>query len=220
MFLTASDFTVYATIFGLGIYHGVNPAMGWLFAVALGLQERSLRAVFAALLPITFGHALSIALTVTVTLLAQKVLPLNILKTTIGVVLITAGVLRLWRPRHFRWVGMKLTKSELTLWSFLAATAHGAGLMVSPLALCLPQGITRKSASLFNFPLGDLVPLSEAAFLAVAIHTIGLLAAMALTAGFVYAKLALTLLRQWWFNFDLVWGLALVVAGLVTVLHI
>lgn len=191
--------------------------MGWLFAVALGLQERSLRAVFTALFPITLGHALSIALVVAVVLLAQAVLPLRALKVAIASILIAVGVLRLWRPRHFRWVGMKLTKSELTLWSFLAATAHGAGLIVSPLALCLPQGVTRKSAVLFNFPLGDLVPLGDSALLAVGIHTVGLLLAMALTAWFVYAKLGLTLLRQWWFNFDLIWGLALLAAGLATV---
>ncbi|MCS7264070.1 MAG: hypothetical protein NZ805_04475 [Armatimonadetes bacterium] len=204
---------VYLTLLALGAYHGINPAMGWLFAVALGLQEQSQKAVFVALLPIAIGHALSIALAVGLVLFAQAVLPMEFLKWGIGVFLIAFGILRLWRPRHLRWVGMRLSKIELAWWSFLAATAHGAGLMVTPLALCLPKGAIKQTVSLFNLPLGELMPLSGSAILAVLVHTAGMLAAMALTAWLVYAKLGLALLRQWWFNFDLIWGIALIVAG-------
>lgn len=212
------DFWVYATLLALGAYHGINPAMGWLFAVALGLQERSQRAVFKALIPIAIGHALSVALAIGIVLLAQRVLPMDLLKWVIAAVLIAFGVLRLLRPRHLKWVGMRLSKLELVWWSFLAATAHGAGLMVSPLALCLPKGAAKQTVALFNFPLGELMPMSGSALLAVGIHTVGMFAAMALVAWLVYAKLGLALLRQWWFNFDLIWGIALIFAGLLVLL--
>ncbi|MCS7224902.1 MAG: hypothetical protein NZ959_10155 [Armatimonadetes bacterium] len=214
----ATDFWIYLTLFALGAYHGINPAMGWLFAVALGLQERSQRSVFLALIPITIGHALSIALVIGILVVARQLLPTEFLRFVIGIILIGFGLIRLWRPRHLRWVGMRLSKWELTWWSFLAATAHGAGLMVTPLALCLPQGQIQQTATLFNLPLGELIPLTGSAFLAVIVHTVGMLTAMALTAGFIYARFGLALLRQWWFNFDLIWGLTLILAGTATLI--
>lgn len=209
---------VYATLLALGAYHGINPAMGWLFAVALGFQERSQKAVFAALIPIAVGHALSIALTIFVFIFAQAILPVELLRWVVAVILVSFGVFRLWRPRHLRWVGMRLSKFELAWWSFLVATAHGAGLMVSPLTLCLPKGEFKQTLAIFGLQVGELLPLGNYALLAVVIHTVGMFLAMALTSWLVYAKLGLALIRQWWFNFDMAWGLAFILAGILVLL--
>ena len=125
---------------GLGAFHGINPGMGWLFAVALGLQEKSQRAVRRALLPIALGHAASIGVVVLVVGLLQAVLPEYAVRYLCAAVLGVFGLLRLLRARHPRWVGMRVGFGDLTLWSFLMASAHGAGLMLVPMLLQWPVG--------------------------------------------------------------------------------
>jgi hypothetical protein len=124
----------WAAFFLLGAYHGINPGMGWLFAVALGMQEHSSRAVWGALGPISVGHALSISLVVALAGLAQAILPLSALKIG-AVILFTFGLYHLLRHRHLRWGGMQVGFRDLTIWSFLMASAHGAGLMLLPVLL-------------------------------------------------------------------------------------
>src|ERR671933_2730367 len=121
----------------LGAYHGLNPAMGWLFAVALGLQERRRGAVLQALPPIALGHAVSILAAVLVVGVAQLVVPLGVLRYACAGVLILFGFYKLVRRKHPRWVGMRVGFKDLTLWSFIMASAHGAGLMLVPVLLKL-----------------------------------------------------------------------------------
>jgi hypothetical protein len=127
------------TLFLLGAYHGINPGMGWLFAVALGMQEHSAQAVLRALAPIALGHALAIGVVVLLAGLVQIVLPLQYLTIAVATALIALGLYKIVRNRHFRWGGMKVGFAELTVWSFLMASAHGAGLMVLPVVLGLPS---------------------------------------------------------------------------------
>src|SRR5437762_12223226 len=122
----------------LGAFHGINPAMGWLFAVALGLQEQKRAAVFRALPPIALGHALSVGIIVAMVLLARISLPHSALKIAAAAILFAFGLYRLLRSRHPNWVGMRVGFGDLTLWSFVMASAHGAGLMLVPLFLPSP----------------------------------------------------------------------------------
>ena len=130
-----TDLQAWAALLALGAFHGINPGMGWLFAVALGLQERRRRAVFRALLPIAIGHALSIGAVVLVVGLAQEAVPLEWLRWPIGAGLVLFGGYKLFRMRHPKWVGMKVSFRDLVTWSFLMASAHGAGLMLVPVLL-------------------------------------------------------------------------------------
>ncbi len=119
-------------LLGMGIFHGINPGMGWLFAVGLGLQEQRRSAVWAALLPLALGHALAVGVAILVFGLIGSMIPAAVLKWGVAAVLLGFGVYKLFRSRHPRYGGMQVGARELTVWSFLMATAHGAGLMVLP----------------------------------------------------------------------------------------
>src|SRR5688572_27755578 len=116
----------------LGAYHGINPGMGWLFAVALGMQQRSARGVWGALPPIALGHAVAVGVVVAAASLAGIVVPMSVLKVVIATMLIALGGYKLWRHRHPRFGGMQVGFRDLTVWSFLMASAHGAGFMLLP----------------------------------------------------------------------------------------
>jgi hypothetical protein len=198
----------------LGAFHGINPGMGWLFAVALGLQEQRLHAVFRALLPIALGHAISIAAVLLLVGMIQVILPERLLHLLSAAVLFGFGLYKLIRARHPRWVGMRVDFKDLTLWSFLMATAHGAGLMLVPVLLQWPaqdyahaQLIQKLSPNLITTSLGLLLA-------AVAVHTLSMLLVTAAIAGLVYEKLGLAILRQAWFNLDWVWAGTLILTGL------
>ena len=133
-----SELWPWLAVFGLGMFHGINPAMGWLFAVALGLQEQKRAAVFRALPPIALGHALSIGIIIAVVLLARVTVPYRTLKIGAAAILFAFGLYRLLRSRHPNWVGMRVGFGDLTLWSFVMASAHGAGLMLVPFFLQSP----------------------------------------------------------------------------------
>src|SRR5215207_2351937 len=130
-----SDWEAWAALLALGAFHGINPGMGWLFAVALGLQEGRRRAVFRALVPIAIGHALSIGAVVLVVALVQTAVPMEWLRWPIGGGLVLFGGYKLFRMKHPKWVGMKVSFRDLVTWSFLMASAHGAGLMLVPVLL-------------------------------------------------------------------------------------
>ena len=123
----------------LGAYHGINPAMGWLFAVALGLQERSRTAVLRAFLPIALGHAVSVGVVVALVVAAQKLVAPQVLGLLSGSALVAVGLSKLLAPAHPRWIGMRVGFRDLTAWSLLMSTAHGAGLMLAPVLLRLPS---------------------------------------------------------------------------------
>ncbi len=132
----------------LGAYHGLNPGMGWLFAVALGLQEGSRAAVIRAFAPIALGHAFSVAVVVALVGTAQAIVSPDTLRITGAALLVLFGVYKLLRPlSHPRWVGMRVGFRDLAAWSFLMATAHGAGLMLVPVLLRLPAAPTAHAAT-------------------------------------------------------------------------
>ena len=119
----------------LGAYHGLNPGMGWLFAVALGMQEQKGSAVARSLVPIALGHALAIGSVVLVAAFLGMTLPLAAIRYSVAAILIGLGIFCLVRHQHPRWVRMQVGFRDLTVWSFLMASAHGAGLMVVPVLL-------------------------------------------------------------------------------------
>src|SRR5574341_750719 len=132
--LTAhSDWTSIALLGGL---HGVNPAMGWLFAVSLGLQAQSSRAVWSALAPLALGHALAVAVALAAAATLGILLPLAWVRSIAAVALLVVGVLHLRSHKHPRWGGgMRVGPRQLMTWSFLVSSAHGAGLMLLPFVL-------------------------------------------------------------------------------------
>src|SRR5215831_9491087 len=198
---------VWSTLFLLGAYHGINPGMGWLFAVARGMQEHRTRAVAWSLPPIVLGHALSTAAVVLIAELMQVALPLIYIRLSVAVALVGLGIYKLIRSRHFRWGGMQVGFRELTIWSFLMASAHGAGLMVLPVVLAGSHAHHHAAAQ-----------GAAGGVWATLIHTLGYFTVTAAVALLVYQKLGLALLRQSWFNLDLIWAIALVVTGFVALL--
>src|SRR5678816_3771431 len=121
-----------------GAYHGLNPGMGWLFALPIGLQSQSARAIWKSMLPIAAGHALSLLLVATIVMASASFLSTSLLEVVTALVLIGFGLYKVFNYyRHPRWVGMQVGMRDLTWWSFLMATAHGAGLMIAPLVLSL-----------------------------------------------------------------------------------
>jgi hypothetical protein len=186
-------------LLALGAGHGINPAMGWLFAVALGLQRGSRRAVWAALGPLALGHAAAIAAAILAAGAAGLVLRLDTLRWVTAGLLVGLGVYRLVRARHITYGGMRASGRELAAWSFLMASAHGAGLMVLPLVL------------------GHAVASVEHGGLqAAAVHSAGYLLATGAIAALVYERIGLGFLRRGWINLDLIWAGALVVTGCAT----
>jgi hypothetical protein len=198
-------------LLALGAFHGVNPGMGWLFAVALGMQERRRAAVWRAMLPLALGHALAIAAAIATAALIGGVVPLRAIQWAVSVVLLALGISRLFRHGHPRWVGMQVGMKDLTVWSFLMASAHGAGLMVLPLVLAAAAGPHHAHHVHDAMATGTLSGVS-----ATVVHSVGYLAVSAGVALVVFEKLGVGLLRKAWFNLDLVWALALVVTGIVT----
>jgi hypothetical protein len=201
----------------LGAYHGINPGMGWLFAVALGMQERSSAAVGRSLLPIALGHGLAIGTVVLLAVLLGTVVPLTYIKVTVALILLGFGVSCLFRQRHPRGGGMRVGFRDLTTWSFFMASAHGAGFMVLPVLL----GSVAKTAHSAHAASGAHVhslASPMAALMATVVHTMGYLAVTGLVAWVVYKKLGLALLRKAWINLHLIWAVALIVSAAFTLL--
>jgi len=200
-----------ALLVGLGAFHGINPSMGWLFAVALAMQERRRSAVWRALLPLGMGHALAIAAAVIVAVLAGAVIPMRDLRWPVAAILLALGVSRLIRHRHPRWVGMRVGIGGLTIWSFLMASAHGAGLMVLPVFLAMGH-VSNESAC---HAMTASTPM--AALLATFLHAVGYLLITAVVAFVVFERFGVGMLRKAWFNIDLVWVATLIATGLITI---
>jgi hypothetical protein len=217
------------TLLALGAAHGVNPAMGWLFAVGRGLQERDRRALWRALGPLALGHALAIAAALLLAIALGQFLPLRWLRWIVAAALLGVGADGLVRHRHVRLAGMRVSAPELTTWSFLMASAHGAGLMVLPFVL--GAAVPGPTAALHHHHAaspgdGPTVQLLAAGFsgldavsvAAPLIHTLGYLAVTGVLAVVVYEKVGLRILRRAWINLNVVWAAAMVAAALLTVL--
>jgi hypothetical protein len=204
----------------LGAYHGIDPSMGWLFAVALGLQEGRRDKVIAALPPLALGHLLSIGLAVAL-IAGALASGAWVIRPVGAAALILFGLFRLWRPHaHPRWVAMRVNARDLTVWSFLMASAHGAGLMLFPILMDLPAGSPAMAAMPHHhhmpMPIAD-GHLSLATGIAVVLlHTGAMLAVMGAVAIAVYQWIGLRILRSAWINLDTVWAGALIAAGVLS----
>lgn len=190
----------------LGAFHGVNPAMGWLFAVALGLQEHRRQAVWRALLPLGLGHALAVAAAIIVAVTLGVAVPRHVLRWAVATALVALGLRFLFRHPHPRWAAMRVSMADLTLWSFLVGTVHGAGLMAVPVFL----GMTDHS------PVRAPLAASGAGvvFLATAVHAASYLIVTGSIAFLVFERLGVNFLRKAWINVDLIWAVALIVTGI------
>ena len=195
----------------LGAFHGLNPAMGWLFAVALGLQEHSRAAVFRALVPLAVGHGLAILAVIAVAALAGLTVSPHYLRWMVAAILIIVGLRFLIRHPHVRWAGMRVGMGELTLWSFLVASVHGAGLMVLPIFMGMSAA---GHGSMGASPLASGTP--SAAITATVLHAASYLLVTAAVALLVFEKLGVGVLRKAWFNVDLIWATALLGTGVAT----
>ena len=210
--MSALDAGPVVALVTLGAVHGVNPAMGWLFAVALGLQERRARAVWRALPPLAVGHALSVAVVVVIGAAAGRVLPPDLLRWATAAVLLTFGIRRLFRRHgHPRFGGMRVGPRDLAVWSFLMATAHGAGLMVLPFVM--PDAAGGHSAHMAH---AAAFGGEASAITAAAIHAASYLLVTGVLAVVVYERVGLRMLRTAWINLDVLWALALIATALVT----
>ncbi len=200
----------------LGAYHGLNPAMGWLFAVGLGLQDRSRRAVLRALGPIALGHELALGLVVVLVAGLGLLADPAALRVGAAAVLIAFGAFRLLKPRlHPRWVRFRVSPRELAWWSFLMSSAHGAGLMVAP--VLLGASASAQAASHDHVEELGLGSLSAAeSVLALGLHVGAMVAVMGVVAVLVYDRLGVAVLRRAWINTDGIWAGSFVLAGVLT----
>jgi hypothetical protein len=204
------------TLVVLGAYHGLNPAMGWLFAVSRGMQEGSRRGVLRSLLPIAIGHELALIVVAAVVLLAAEIIDPEALHIAAAVVLFSFGIFRFVKPRaHPRWTKMRVNNRELTLWSFLMSSAHGAGLIIAPVLI----GIG--SASAASDPEDHVPATADVASFAVSgvglvLHVAAMIAVMAVIAVVVYEKLGVAVLKKAWLNTDQLWASVFIVAAIIT----
>ena len=200
-----TELWAWLALVGLGAFHGLNPAMGWLFAVALGLHQQDLRVVWLSVVPIALGHALSVVVLAAAFFWAGLVIDARIVRIGAGLVLI-GWALYHWRYGHRHRVrfGMQTGLLGLGVWSFLMATAHGAGLMLWPvlMPLCIAAASEPDGA-------GPLVT----AIIGIGVHTLAMLVTTTVVAVAVYEWVGLEILRRAWINVDLVWTFALVGAG-------
>jgi len=197
----------WAALVLLGAYHGVNPGMGWLFAVARGMQEKSRQAVLSSLLPIAIGHEASIVMVVVAVSLTEQVVPPFFVRLLAGLVLVSFGSYKLAWPRsHPGGFGMRVGFVGLAGWSFLMSSAHGAGLMLAPVLLGLPV----------NAAYHSLREISLTAVAAASLHVAAMLLVMGIISFVVYEKVGVGILRRGWFNLDLGWSIVLIVSGAMT----
>jgi hypothetical protein len=198
-------------IAGLGAFHGINPAMGWLFAVALGLNRRNRPIVLLSLVPIALGHAAAIALVVAAILALGLVVELTFLRWLAAAVLIGWAAWHAVRGHRQRLrVGMQTGLAGLALWSFLMANAHGAGLMLIPVLIPLCLGSAGAAST-----VSGSIALGLAA---IGVHTGAMLATIAVISVAVYDWIGVAFLRSGWINLDLVWTAALGLSGALILL--
>jgi hypothetical protein len=212
---------LWLALLGLGAYHGLNPAMGWLFAVSQGMQEGSRRAVTRSLLPIAIGHELSIVVIAAVVVGAAAVVDTSVLHIGAAAILVAFGIFRFAKPHaHWRWTKMRVNNRELTLWSFLMATAHGAGLMVAPALIGLGGASAAAASSVRAHDHADVALGTQSSLPAmgvgVVLHVAAMLVVMGAIALVVYERLGLKVLRRAWVNTDQIWAFAFIAAGVVT----
>ena len=206
---------LWLTVVAFGVYHGLNPAMGWPLAVANGLSERRDGAVFSTIAPLGIGHFLAMAVAVLpFALLSEYVQRAQVIRVGAGMLVLLFGLYKLVHRRHPRYLA-RIAPTRLAWWSFVMANAHGAGLMLVPVALGLCAGTRDTGAG----STVDAMMRSDVAtaVAATVVHTLAMLVSGIAMAWLVYRYLGVQFVRRAWFNLDVVWGASLVAAGGVSV---
>ena len=209
--MSANATALWLAVIVSGLYHGINPGMGWPLAVAAGLMERTPRAVLAALGPLSAGHLLAmLCVLLPFSLLMALVSWQRQIQIAASLLVIAFGMARLIKRRHPRALA-RIKPTQLGLWSFAVAIAHGAGLMLVPiyLGLCQTGAFDMAAGALIGAQLGMAVLIS-------AIHTAAMIGAGGLCAWLVYRYLGLTFLSRGWFNLEGVWAASLVLVGAIS----
>lgn len=203
----------WAALLLLGALHGINPGMGWLFAVALGMQEDRAAAVWKSLLPLAVGHAAAVGVFLLAANAIAAVMPLPMLKVLAAAALFGFACQRLFYRKHPRYGGMRVGQVQLAIWSFLMASAHGAGLMVVPFMLHSAAEPHAHAAHPITAGVGfaQLTPLNS-----MLLHTASYLFVTGVVAVVVYEKAGLRLLRSTWINLDIIWTAALMLTAVLT----
>jgi hypothetical protein len=205
--MSAGDVSPWLVLIGLGAFHGLNPAMGWLFAVALGLYRQSRKVVLVSLIPIALGHAASIAVVVYAVMGLGTTIDQATFRVLSGVLLIAWGVYHLvYGHRHRLRIGLSTGLVGLFAWSFVMATAHGAGAMLIPVLMPLAQGGEHAR----HMPITNSLWIGS---LAVLVHSLAMLVTTGIVALTVYQWAGLDFLRRGWINLDVIWTTALIVMG-------
>ena len=203
-----SNISPWLVLIGLGAFHGLNPAMGWLFAVALGLYRQSRTTVLVSLIPIAIGHALAIAVVVYVVIVLGMAIDAPAFRILSGVLLIAWGLYHLlYGHRHRVRIGFKTGLVGLAVWSFVMATAHGAGMMLIPVLMPLEH----MGEHAHQMPATHSLWIAS---LAVLVHSLAMLAVTGIVALVAYESVGLDFLRRGWINLDLLWTAALIGIGL------
>ncbi len=204
-----TDISPWLVLIALGAFHGLNPAMGWLFAVALGLHQKSRRVVLISLIPIALGHAAAIAVVVYAVVALGMAIDEGTFRILAGVLLISWGTYHLlYGHRHGLHIGFRTGLLGLAAWSFVMATAHGAGMMLIPVLLPLEHAASGEHAH-------HMVATTSlwVATLAVIVHSLAMLITTGIVALVVYQWIGLDFLRRGWINLDLIWSAALIGIG-------
>ena len=204
-----------AAVLALGAFHGLNPGMGWLFAVARGLQERSRALMLRALPAIAAGHAASVGAVAILVMLTESVVATQVMAVGGGVLLVGFGLWRLLSRRHFRWVGMRLSLWPLCCWSFLMSSIHGAGLMLLP--ILTTRAAAAHPAHDHGLAAGPGSAVSTGIFVT-GVHTLAMFVVAGTIAIVVYEAVGVAVLRRAWFNIDRLWAVALIGAGAATLI--
>ena len=206
--MTAGGVSPWLVLIGLGAFHGLNPAMGWLFAVALGLYRQSRSVVLISLIPIALGHAASIAVVVYAVMGLGAAIDQRTLRIASGVLLIAWGLYHFaYGHRHRLRIGLSTGLAGLFAWSFVMATAHGAGMMLIPVLMPLAQG----GEHAHHMPITETLWVGSLAVLG---HSLAMLVTTGIVALSVYQWVGLDFLRRGWINLDLIWTAALIGMGL------
>jgi hypothetical protein len=197
---------------GLGAFHGANPAMGWLFAVALGLHRRSRTVVLESLVPIALGHACAVTVVALAVVALGMAIDADVIRVAAGVVLIAWAVYhQAYGSRHRVRVGMRTGMLGLAVWSFVMASAHGAGLMLVPLLLPLGEMAAHDT---HEMPAASLA----VTLAAVGVHTLAMLVVTGVIAVVVYEWVGVAFLRRGWINLDRLWTWSLAATGMILIL--
>jgi hypothetical protein len=206
--MSGSELSPWLVLIALGAFHGLNPAMGWLFAVALGLYQQSRKVVLVSLIPIALGHAASIAVVVYAVFALGAAIDTRTFRILSGALLIAWAVYHaLYGHRHRARIGLSTGLIGLFAWSFVMATAHGAGMMLIPVLMPMDQPGEHAQHMLATDSL--LV-----ATFAIMVHSLAMLVTTGAVALTVYEWVGLDFLTRGWINLDFLWTAALIFMGL------